>query len=72
MPAISDRMPPVAVEYDTRGGRAAKRDGGWVWVLSGQRDGLWIVAEGKMQEEAWRRFADASAADFRVSPQMLT
>ncbi len=33
----------VAVRYPT----------GCVWVVSGQRDGRWVVAEGKTQEEAW-------------------
>jgi hypothetical protein len=34
----------VAVKYPT----------GCVWVISGQRDGRWIVAEGRSQEEPWK------------------
>jgi hypothetical protein len=37
----------VAVKYPT----------GCVWVVSGQRDGRLVVAEGRTQEEAWMRFA---------------
>jgi hypothetical protein len=40
----------VAVKYPT----------GCVWIVSGQRDGRWIVAEGRTQQEAWRVFEDAA------------
>ena len=39
---------------------AIKRESGWVWVVSGQRDGRWLVAEGTTQSEAWGRFRAAS------------
>jgi hypothetical protein len=38
----------VAVKYPT----------GCVWVISAQRDGRWVVAEGRTQEEAWRAAAN--------------
>jgi hypothetical protein len=41
----------VAVKYPT----------GCVWVVSGQRDGRWTVAEGRTQLEAWRRFVDVAS-----------
>jgi hypothetical protein len=41
----------VAVKYPT----------GCVWVASGQRDGRWLVAEGRTQDDAWRRFSIENA-----------
>jgi hypothetical protein len=32
---------------------AARYPDGCVWVVAGQRDGRWIVADGKTQQEAW-------------------
>jgi hypothetical protein len=37
------------------GDMAVRHPTGCVWVVSGQRDGRWVVAEGRTQEEAWRR-----------------
>jgi hypothetical protein len=33
---------------------------GRLWVVSGQRAGRWIVAEGQSQTAAWKQFADAA------------
>jgi hypothetical protein len=42
------------------GDMAVKYPTGCVWVVSGHRDGRWLVAEGRTQIEAWTRFANAA------------
>ncbi len=41
---------------------AVKYSGGWVWVVSGQRHGRWVVADGTDQSAAWRKYCKKAIA----------
>lgn len=44
------------------GDMAVKYSGGWVWVVSGQRHGRWVVADGTDQSAAWRKYCKKAIA----------
>jgi hypothetical protein len=43
---------------------AVMNSSGWLWVVSGQRDGRWVAVEAATQQEAWRRFTAAARSSF--------
>lgn len=48
---------------------AVKYAGGWVWVVSWQRDGRWVAAEGMRQLAAW---TNAEKLAFNKAPPSLS